>query len=212
MTTISHHIPDDILLAYAAGNLPDAFSLVVATHISSCDECRARLAAHEAAGGAILETHKKMEISADLRARVFDGLDAPVQIDPAPLKRSGVFPGPVMERLKGKPPKWRQLGGGVKQVILDHGPEGSVRLLHIPGGQAVPDHSHHGLELTLVLDGSFHDETGCYRAGDLQVADDSLEHTPIADEGRACICLAATEGPLKFNAFLPRILQPIFRI
>ena len=101
---------------------------------------------------------------------------------------------------------------GVRQDILSAGPDGSVRLLYIPPGQAVPDHGHNGVELTLVLQGSFTDETGQFGVGDLEVADDDLEHTPIADMGEACICLAATEAPLKFNAFLPRVLQPFFKI
>lgn len=101
---------------------------------------------------------------------------------------------------------------GVKQSILSETEGGSVRLLYIPAGQAVPDHSHNGLELTLVLQGSFSDETGRFGVGDVEIGDEDLEHTPIADAGDACICLAATDAPLRFNAFLPRLLQPLFRI
>ena len=39
-TTIRHHVSDRLLMAYAAGALPEAFSLVLATHLSLCDECR----------------------------------------------------------------------------------------------------------------------------------------------------------------------------
>ena len=53
--TIRHHLSDPLLIAYAAGNLPEAFGLVVATHVSLCDECRARLGAYEALGGAVLD-------------------------------------------------------------------------------------------------------------------------------------------------------------
>ena len=54
--TIRHHLSDPLLIAYAAGNLPEAFSLVVATHVSMCDDCRARLGAFEAVGGAVVES------------------------------------------------------------------------------------------------------------------------------------------------------------
>ena len=40
--TIQHHLPDDLLLTYAAANLAEAWSLVVATHLSLCPECRRR--------------------------------------------------------------------------------------------------------------------------------------------------------------------------
>ena len=36
--TIRHHLSDQLLMAYAAGQLPEAFNLVVATHVSLCDE------------------------------------------------------------------------------------------------------------------------------------------------------------------------------
>ncbi|WP_372614095.1 ChrR family anti-sigma-E factor [Aquicoccus sp.] len=211
MTGIAHHIPDNLLIAYAAGTLPKPFALVVAAHVSLCDECRARLAAHEATGGAIIEDSTPEQISESLRDRVLDALDAPFDL-PTPQSRQGVYPGPVMEALKGHPPKWKRMGMGNRQCIIDHGPEGSVRLLWIPPGQAVPDHGHNGLELTLVLQGAFEDETGHFGPGDLEVADADLEHTPIAADGPPCICLAATDGALKFNAFMPRVLQPLFRI
>ena len=41
MTQIKHHLTDQLLIGYAAGTLPEAFNLVVATHLSMCDSCRA---------------------------------------------------------------------------------------------------------------------------------------------------------------------------
>ncbi|MBS9716453.1 ChrR family anti-sigma-E factor [Pseudohalocynthiibacter aestuariivivens] len=211
MADINHHIPESLLQAYATGSLVHPFALVVAAHISLCTECRAGLEAHNAAGGAILESLPDEPVSDDLKVRILDQLDAPFKQKPV-YERSGVYPGPVMEALKGAAPRWRRVGMGVRQSILSAGQDGSVRLLFIPPGQAVPDHSHNGLELTLVLQGSFSDETGRYGVGDLEVANQDLEHTPIADAGAPCICLAATDAPLRFKGLVPRILQPVFRI
>ena len=211
MTAITHHTPDALLAAYAAGNLPQPFAVAVATHVSMCIECRAALEAHQAVGGAVLDSVEMTEMSGELKASVLAMLDTPVAPQ-ASYGRSGVYPGPVMEALKGKPPRWKSLGTGVRQCILSASQDGSARLLYIPPGQAVPDHSHNGLELTLVLQGSFSDETGRYGVGDIELADEHLEHTPIADAGAPCICLAATDAPLKFKSFMPRLLQPFFRI
>ncbi|SFM12704.1 ChrR family anti-sigma-E factor [Shimia aestuarii] len=212
MSAISHHIPEPLMAAYAAGSLPRPYALVVAAHVSMCDACRATVAAHEVAGGVVLDEMVKAPVEEDLKASVLALLDAPVDPEPEPVKRSGVYPGPVMEALKGRPPRWKSLGMGVKQCILETGDTGSVRLLHIPGGRAVPDHSHNGLELTLVLQGSFSDETGRFGVGDVEVGDEDLEHTPVADDGPPCICLAATDAPLRFNSLIPRLLQPVFKI
>lgn len=215
MPPVTHHIPDDIIEAYASGALPHAFAVVVAAHLSLCDACRATAKSCEALAGAALDGLDATAPDESLRARTMALLDtrAPATAEPEPgTAPNGIFPGAVAAELRGGKPRWRNLGGGIKQQILAAGPEGSVRLLSIPGGKGVPDHGHNGLELTLVLQGSFQDQTGHYRRGDVQVVASEIEHTPVADAGPECICLAATDAPLKFNALIPRMLQGVFRI
>jgi putative transcriptional regulator len=84
--------------------------------------------------------------------------------------------------------------------------------LHIPAGSAVPDHGHRGTELTLVLQGAFSDEFDRFGVGDLEIATEEDEHTPVAEAGLDCICLAATDAPLKFNGLIQRLAQPFLRI
>lgn len=212
MPQVMHHIPEDTLAAYAAGTLPHAFAVVVAAHVSLCPECRAVSEAFDAFGGAALEALPAADAPlSDLRARTFAALDTRPAPEPEPMPESP-YPAAVMAELKGRPPRWRNLGAGIRQTILSDGPTGSVRLLHIPGGKAVPDHGHNGLEMTLVLAGSFRDHTGIYGPGDVQLAEADLDHTPTARPGEPCICLAATDAPLRFNAMVPRLLQRVFRI
>jgi putative transcriptional regulator len=205
---IRHHLNDALLMGYAAGALPEAFSLVAATHVSLCDDCRARLAAFEVLGGAVLE-----EGTAPMMAGV-EACFARVVADVAPVPRRGVFPGPLADYVGGglEAVKWRALGMGVRQAILPTSRAASARLLFIPAGQAVPDHGHRGTELTLVLQGAFRDSEDRFGVGDLEIAGAELEHIPTAEPGLDCICLAATDAPLRFKEFLPRILQPFFRI
>ena len=217
--TIKHHLTDQLLTAYAAGNLPEAFSLVVAAHLSLCDECRAQAAALDCVGGAVLERCEAAALEADsfaaTMARIKAGGDTPrPQPFMAPVAASHVLPKPVRDYIGGDldKVKWRPAGGGVRQAILPTGRQASARLLHIPAGTAVPDHGHRGMELTLVLAGAFRDQTDRFGPGDVEVADQDLKHTPIADIGADCICLAATDAPLRFSGLLPRIAQPFLRI
>lgn len=208
---IEHHVPDRLMLAYASGNLPHAFALVIAAHVSLCAECRAAMEAHCAVGGALLDEVPGMPVSDGLRGDLLARLDD--RADDTPVhRRAGPLPGPVMTQLQGRAPRWRSVGGGVRQCVLSADRTGSARLLSIPAGRAVPDHSHGGLELTLVLQGAFADETGRFARGDLEVADDDLEHKPVAEAGQTCICLAATDAPLRFKGLVPRMLQPFFGI
>lgn len=211
MNKITHHLPEDLIRAYAAGQLPHHFSVVVAAHVSICDECRAQVEAEEMLGGALLERTAGMPLSPGARDRLLAALDG-APPPPPPVRASGIFPAAVMEALSGQPPKWRMLGGGIRQQILSADEEGSLRLLYIPPGRAVPEHGHNGLELTLVLQGSFSDSEGRFGRGDVETASDEVDHQPVAGPGEPCICLAATDAPLRFNAMLPRLLQPIFRI
>jgi putative transcriptional regulator len=108
--------------------------------------------------------------------------------------------------------KWRSVGMGVRQAVLKTSKSATARLLYIPAGATVPDHGHRGTELTLVLQGAFRDETALFSAGDVEVANEDLNHTPVAVIGEDCICLAATDAPLRFNSWIPRIAQPFLRI
>lgn len=213
--SIKHHLNDALLMAYSAGTLPEAFSLVVATHISMCDECRARLASFDAVGGSMLEDCGTADVGDNAFAATMAMIDAAGEdAIVAKVDRGALFPGPLRDYVGGDVDavRWRAVGGGVRQAILRTSRNATVRLLRIPAGASVPDHGHRGTELTLVLQGAFRDETDRFGPGDVEIADQELNHTPVAEEGQDCICLAATDAPLRFNSLLPRIAQPFLRI
>lgn len=211
MTQIKHHLTEPLLMGYAAGTLPEAFNLVVATHITMCDECRAALAEYDAVGGAVMMDSAPVDVAEDALAATLAMIDGGKFAEqPAPVRtKDSIFPGPLQDYITGDIDslKWRKVGGGVSQLVLKTSKDASVRVLRIPAGTAVPDHGHRGMELTLVLQGAFTDEEDRFGAGDLEVANEDLHHTPVAEEGVDCICLAATDAPLRFNGLVPRIAQ-----
>lgn len=211
MTKIKHHLTEQLLMGYAAGTLPEAFNLVVATHISMCDTCRAALAEYDAVGGEVMLDSGAVDLAEDALAATLAMIDRMDATAPVTTKRRAntIFPAPLQDYVDGDVDslKWRKIGGGVSQLVLETSSEATVRLLRIPGGTAVPDHGHRGTELTLVLQGAFVDETDRFAAGDIEVANEDLEHTPVAEAGVDCICLAATDAPLRFNSFVPRLAQ-----
>lgn len=216
--TVKHHLTDDLLMAYSAGDLPEAVNLIVATHISLCDECRAALGSYDAVGGAVLDTCDNVEMSMNSLQSVLDMIhaqDSKVEKKPASTRvHDDVLPAPLVDYIGGglEAVRWRSAGMGVKQAILSTSKEATARLLYIPAGTAIPDHGHHGLELTLVLKGAFQDEGGYFGRGDIEVASEDLNHTPVADISEDCICLAVTDAPLKFKGLVPRIAQPFLGI
>ncbi|SNS23045.1 ChrR family anti-sigma-E factor [Antarctobacter heliothermus] len=216
MTTITHHLTDDLILGYSAGTLPEAVNLIIATHISLCDECRAAIEAQDAVGGAVLDTIGEMPVSdafLDGALSMIRGGDFAPSPRPIKIAQDAVAPAPLRDYIGGTldDVKWRPIGMGVKQAILPTSREATARLLFIPAGTAMPDHGHRGLELTLVLQGAFQDDEGCFRRGDIEIADEDLHHTPVADISEDCICLAVTDAPLRLKG-LARLAQPFLRI
>jgi putative transcriptional regulator len=217
----SHRVGDELLAGYVAGALPEAFGLVIAAQASLDPETRARLADLEAIGGALLEEGPAVEMREDALAATLAriaaaGDDAP-EADVAPSPDSPdceVLPAPVRAYVGGglADVRWRPVGMGAKQAILHETGEASVRLLSIPAGCEMPDHGHHGTEMTLVLKGAFLDGGARYARGDVEVVDEDVAHHPVADIGEECICLVACEGRLKFSGLLPRMAQPFLRI
>ena len=216
MKQIKHHLTEPLLMGYAAGALPEAFNLVVATHITMCDTCRAALAEYDAVGGEIMLDSEPVDVAEDALAATLAMIDGgAVAEKPAPVRsQSSVFPGPLQDYISGDIDslKWRKVGSGVSQLVLKTSKDASVRLLRIPAGTAVPDHGHRGTELTLVLQGAFTDEEDRFGAGDVEVANEDLHHTPVAEKGMDCICLAATDAPLRFSGLVPRIAQKFIGI
>jgi putative transcriptional regulator len=216
--TITHHIDDEMLLHYSAGTLSEGWSIGVATHLSMCPVCRNRLAMFDSIGGYLLECE-----SVPARDDGWESMKSRIQageIDRVvPLRRSrpeadALLPHPLYAYVRQAGGlRWRGLGVGASQMIIPTGdPTTTVRLLKVPAGQPVPEHSHGGSEFTLVLDGAFTDEVSTFRRGDVEMADGSLMHTPRAHPDKDCICLAVTDAPLKFRSRLMRLLQPLVGI
>lgn len=106
---------------------------------------------------------------------------------------------------------WKTLLPGVKECKLGEIDGCASSLLWVRAGKAMPSHTHHGTELTLVLKGGFRDEGGHFVTGDIAFADDDVDHKPIADDGEDCICFAVTVGRLQLTGPVGRWFDPFLR-
>jgi len=209
---IRHHPDESLLLAYAGGGADEATGLIIATHLAFCAQCRRSVALMEKIGGGLLDTLPAAPLSAAARDAVLARLDEPA---PAPARlppsRDGT-PGVLRPYLGGdlSDVRWRRMGPSLAYKPLFRRDGISAKLLRGAPGTEVGHHTHRGLELTLVLSGGFSDVTGSYAPGDLQVADASVRHSPIADPGEDCINLAVTTAPLKFENLIQKIAGPLF--
>lgn len=213
-----HTTVDELLIAHAAGKLPEPVGLAIATHLAMCPAARARYARYEAVGGVLLEDLDPAEMAGDAWQRLVVRLDAEPQDDVADslLQAAGdadPLPWPLRDYLPGPLDslKWRNLGNAAEAELRIRAPGYRTTLIRVRAGRMVPQHTHEGNELTVVLRGAFHDETSHYVRGDLAIADASVDHRPVADEGEDCLCLAVTDAPLRLTGRFGRFLNPFIR-
>lgn len=214
--TPTHHPSDALLLSYAAGTTAEAEALAMSTHLTFCPECRARLAAAEAVGGALLDQIESAPLPAVALQSVLARLDEPVAAAdrPSPPQALEELPhalaGYAAEALAQS--GWRMLAPGIRQLALTTAGGAKARLLKLKPGTVLPEHGHRGTELTILLAGSYTDALGQFRRGDMAEHDESVVHRPVVDDGPECVALIVTEAPLKFRGWIARLAQPLIGI
>ena len=183
--SFNHHVSDELLMAYEAGSLAEGWSLAIATHLAFCSECRVRAHAAAELGGAMLADLESQPMAEDAFDAMFARIDGAPEARPAtPAEtRTGNVPGPLRDYIGIDLDKvrWKRIGTAGHQAMIQTGDkETSVRLLRIPAGQPVPEHGHRGLELTVVLRGTLVDGEARFGVGEIEEANDDVQHTPCA--------------------------------
>jgi putative transcriptional regulator len=216
---VAHHPTDLALASFAFGTLDEGRSLVLATHLWFCSACRKGARVFENAGGALLDRVEPAELRAGSFERALERI-GPVERPPEPPLNPAdpllnnvepfAMPGPLTPYSLGP---WRRIGRGLHWRAVDVPPENDTRviLLDAAPGARLRQHRHTGLEWTCVLMGAFQDEYGRYGPGDFEQADDTVEHSPVAEDASNCLCLIALNGSILLQGRFGRLLQPFLR-
>lgn len=204
----------ELYSAYAAGRLSPHFALMVETQAAIRADIRRDLDLSDAIAGAMLEDEEPTVMSPnafETALRAIDSMDKREEqaVRAAAGASAGLqellsLPEPLREKALEacEAQGWRRLTGGVQRLDLGSSPAVHAHLYRIDPGACVPRHSHHGDELSLVLQGGFSDGGASYGPGDIarQTPDDT--HQPVADDDGPCLVLAVSEGGLKFTGVL----------
>ena len=181
---------------------------LVACHLTVCSHCRKRVELAESIAGSFFEEFEAAETSvtaSDIlaRARMMPKHSEPMPASASKLPISGV-PRPLGRLLDAPLDKldWRRIGPGMSQINLSkqHRKHGAFQLLHLEPGTVLSAHSHHDRELTYLVQGSYTDEVGQFKVGDIADMDHGQEdHQPVVDSDEPCIALIATQSPVKYS-------------
>lgn len=215
----NHHPPEELLVSYAAGETPEAVSLVMACHATLCPHCRARLAQLDAVGGAMLERVDAAELSVGALDRALAALDdeepaaKPSLPEPVanPIPDDIALPRPLLRYL-GEPRRWQRIVPGVGGIKLGLSDSSTlIRLVRLRPGITIPLHDHGGPELTLVFSGGLIEPERALHRGDFALRQPGERHVQKVAAGAPCIALTLNEGRLLPLTWFGRLLTLVAR-
>jgi len=210
---------DELLAGYAAGTLSYPAQALVGAHLELSGRNRGYVSSLEALAGVGLEESEPVSLrDRDAALDAIFASKASLLNDNAPLNVGAELPSAAVPRslqaiiggsVEDLP--WKTLLPGVKECKFGEIDGCNASLIRVRGGKALPSHTHHGAELTLVLQGAFSDEEGHFLTGDIAFADGDVDHKPVADQGDECICFTVTAGRLQLTGPVGRWFAPFIR-
>jgi putative transcriptional regulator len=218
-----HHLTDELLVSYAAGDMAEAPALMIATHLALCPACRHQMSDYEALGGELLSELPEEPLAADSLAKTLAKLDQGASEPIRPAIRPVVHPGPPMgdSPLLPQPLRdymsqawaargsWRSVMPGLRTLKLK-ADGAKVWVMELGAGRAIPHHGHRGQEMVLVLSGGYHDGEIGYGPGDIHMSGPEIVHQPIVDDDGPCVCLVMVEGGIRPTGLLGRLVAGLF--
>lgn len=215
---MNYHPDHQWLEQFAAGTLPLPLSLCVSAHLSFCPACRTQVQHFQAIAAQLMaDFAPAAAVGDDVFAKLMSTIDkAPVIAavnTELPAPRDGI---PRVLR-KLIPHGFDKLDWNWQLPALKVADLGlsdkhfQVALHRIKAGGRVYEHDHQGNEFTLVLQGSFSDDFGCYNDGDFILRQPHEPHSPTAAQNEECICLTVQAAPVKFTGMFTQILNPLIR-
>ena len=224
---IKHHPKFELIQAYVNGDLPASLSMGISIHAEMCPACQQKIAqlTEQVAESSFEKEANQIEnidaasanefasdISFDFESMINNitlssEIDEMVEsVSKTITFKSKTYQLPtVLNRIElGKTANIGKLSR--TRLQLDEA-EIHSSLLHINAGGGVPEHTHKGFELTVLLEGSFTDEKGEYVKGDFIMLDTSVKHNPISQEG--CLCYTVANDALHFTQGINKLLNPI---
>jgi len=216
MDKSTNHPYDELLSAYSAGSLPLSQAMCISAHLEHCQDCAQKLQRLNHVGSELMQKLKPSRASDELKQKLLNMLDSLPEDEPKgePSRQDPRVPRCLHQFVKRgyDDLNWKRVSADIHSVELCRDINGAkVELLKIKPGGSATTHTHMGDEYTVILEGSFSDETGLYGRGDFLVKNETDKHTPVATQDRECICLAVTEGPIQFTGFMHRLLNPFIR-
>lgn len=221
MTNIHYHPTDDTLARYVAGELDPASSIMMSAHLEFCSHCRQhvdRLEEAQAKALALSPSEPLSDALSDMLSQIMDQSDESIEEIAVPREayleinnKSFRLP-QALQRHEDKIGPWSRLPGNIKRAHVSTGGQSKMNFIYMDCDSALPQHTHQGQEITLVLAGEFSDEQATYKPGDFIIQTNSHTHSPKTGADQDCLCLTLLDAPLHFTSGLATLLNPFSQL
>jgi putative transcriptional regulator len=218
---INFHPSLNQLNAFVAGDLAPTEALMVSAHCDMCQHCQNLVAdiSDEMAMMALHQDSQSDDPTLDLMlADIIQQPQAETRFDSDIIiaanevtieldGRSFILPR-SLARFADKMGNWSSMVGKLWQAPVDLGAEGVAHFIYMGKGGNVPEHTHRGSEMTLVINGEFSDGINHYDSGDFMRMTPEHTHAPRSESEDGCLVFTIVDKPLHFTSGLARLLNP----
>lgn len=112
-------------------------------------------------------------------------------------------------RYNVKASEWSKLVGKLWQSQVEIGGGYLAQFIYMEKGGSVPEHTHRGNELTLVIDGEFSDGLNKYETGDFIALNSKHKHVPSTQSNEGCLVFSIIDQPLHFTSGWAKLVNPL---
>ena len=215
---IKHHPNAQQLNAFVSGTCEPTVALMVSAHVDMCLDCQAKCMK--------LQQVQTIEaLSSPVATSSLDRMFSQITQLPqqkTTLPRAASVPATFDIELEGKrfvlprtlkryaknTGNWSRLVGKLWQAPVDLGYMGKANFIYMEKGGKVPEHTHKGTEMTLVIDGQYGDGVANYDCGDFTLLDGQHNHLPHSEADEGCLVFTIVDKPLYFTSGIARLLNP----
>jgi len=216
---ISFHPSLEQLEIFSAGNCESTLALMLSAHIDMCAQCQTATRSIQAvlAIDALCQTSPLTDKYANMMSDItlLPVAESPVaKSEASSLELDGRhFALPrALRGYQNKTGNWSRLAGKLWQAPVDIGDVGKATFIYMEKGGKVPEHTHKGRELTLVLDGQYSDGLAEYDCGDFTLMDAKNKHLPHSEAEEGCLVFTIVDKPLHFTSGIARLLNPFSQL
>jgi putative transcriptional regulator len=215
---ISFHPNFTDLRVFSAGNCEPTMALMISAHVDMCPQCQQDCIEIQAELASELFT--QLSPSAPLDSQYYAMLskitDLPIsnmtalEVNNTSIELDGKFfelPRALRRYVKNTG-NWSRLVGKLWQAPVDLGDIGKANFIYMEKGGRVPEHTHKGTEMTLVVDGQYGDGIAEYDCGDFTIMNNTNNHLPHSEADDGCLVFTIVDQPLHFTAGIARLLNP----